>query len=184
MLGVGNKYRTLDASILAVFLSDLELHKRIPKIIQLERQHNKRDAGYMSILPIASSFTIDESPSISLSTMFKKVATGVVSKIKDEPMPTIESVQSWSYKNTSLFAQTFVLAATSHGLSTCIMEGYDGGRLKDVLCIPDRYNVPLTVAVGYEYEEGGRVVTPRLEVEEVFFSDTFGVPLSDVELSK
>ena len=183
MLGPGNKYRTNDASVVAVFLSDLQIHKRIPKIIELERKCNTRDAGYMSILPITSSFTINEDASssgASLSTMFKKVATQIVSKT--QPMPTIEHVQSWSYKNTSLLAQTFVLGCTSYGLSTCIMEGFDAGRLKDVLNIPDRYAIPLTVAVGYEYEDengGGvdRVITPRLELEDVVFKDTFGVPL-------
>lgn len=181
MLGAGNKYRTVDASLLAVFLSDLEIHKRIPRILQLEREHNVRDAGYMSILPIASSFTIDESPTPSLSTMFKKIATQTLSQ--HQPMPTIESVQSWSYKNTSLLAQTFVLAATSYELSTCIMEGFDADRLKKALRIPDRYGIPFAVAVGYEYEESeGRVETPRLELDEVFFRDSFGEPIDLTKL--
>ena len=112
----------------------------------------------------------------------KQVATNVMSP--SQPMPTIDSIQAWSYKNTSLMAMNFCLAATSHGLSTCLMEGYDTRRVKDLLRIPDRYDVPLMCSVGYEYEgddkeECGK--TPRLEPEEVFFSDLFGQQL-DLDL--
>jgi nitroreductase len=31
-----------------------------------------------------------------------------------------------------------MLAASSHGLHTCPMEGFDGRRIKGVLNIPDR----------------------------------------------
>lgn len=77
-------------------------------------------------------------------------------------------------------AQTFVLAATSHGLGTCLMEGYDSRRVQEVLRIPDRYNVPLMCCVGYEFEESDhnkKNRAPRLELNEVFFSDAFGQEL-------
>jgi hypothetical protein len=61
------------------------------------------------------------------------------------------------------------------------MEGYDSRRVKDVLKIPDRYDVPLMCCIGYKYEEeGGKNDdghchrAPRLEPKEVFFSDCFG----------
>ena len=86
---------------------------------------------------------------------------------------------------------------TSHNLRTCMMEGYDARRVKEILR-PDRYGVPLMVATGYEYgrelpvhhvdedddeliEDGDGVSdmqqrTPRLEMNELFFGDTFGAP--------
>ena len=58
------------------------------------------------------------------------------------------------------------------------MEGYDVLRVREALRIPDRYDIPLMVSVGYgmdeEFEEIKR--TDRLEVGEVFFDDTFGNP--------
>jgi hypothetical protein len=49
------------------------------------------------------------------------------------------------------------------------------------LRIPDRYEIPLMVSVGYsmdeEFEEEIKR-TNRLEVGEVFFDDTFGNPSS------
>ena len=92
-------------------------------------------------------------------------------------MPEIDPVQSWSYKNTGLVAQTFVYAAESHGLATTMMEGFDPRRTREILRIPDRYAVPLMVATGYEYEEEQtQGMTPRLDLSEIVFSDTFGEP--------
>ncbi len=177
MLGPGNIYRTIDSSAMAIFLSDLQPHKRLERIIQLEKDSNVRTNQYMASFPIASTFLMGEG---KVATLMKQVATDMMSPV--QPMPSIDSVKSWSYKNTSLVAQTFVLAATSHGLDTCFMEGYDDRRVKEVLRIPDRYGVPLMCCVGYEYrgdeDEKNSIRdekrTPRLNRNEVFFGDTFG----------
>ena len=111
------------------------------------------------------------------ATMLKDISTSLLSEV--QAMPTVEPVQSWGYKNTALLAQTFVLAAHSHDLATCIMEGYDSRRLQKLLSVPDRYAIPLVVATGYEYEDPDSfVATPRLNVDEVVFEDKFGVPIS------
>jgi hypothetical protein len=36
-----------------------------------------------------------------------------------QPMPTIDSIQAWSYKNTSLMAQIFVFSATDQRKLSC-----------------------------------------------------------------
>lgn len=173
MLGAGNIYRTIDSSAVAVFLSDLQPHKRLQRIIELEKESGVRSKDYLSTLPIVTSFLMGEG---KVATLMKQVATDAMSPVK--PMPTIDTIQAWSYKNTALVAQTFTFAATSHGLSTCLMEGYDSRRVRDVLKIPDRYDIPLMCGVGYEYEEDEKVgKTPRLKMNEVFFSDTFGKPI-------
>uniref|UniRef100_A0A7S4SZV1 Nitroreductase domain-containing protein n=2 Tax=Ditylum brightwellii TaxID=49249 RepID=A0A7S4SZV1_9STRA len=177
MLGAGNSYRTIDASAMAVFLADLEVHKRINRIVSLERDAAMRDPNYMAILPVAASFLTGEGHA---ATFLKQMATDMLSPV--QPMPSIEPVEAWSYKNAALVAQTYTLAATSHGLATCMMEGFDTRRAKEILRVPDRYGVPLMVATGYEYEggdgwSGETKRTPRLEMEEVFFGDTFGESL-------
>jgi nitroreductase len=89
--------------------------------------------------------------------------------------PSIESVDIWLVKNIALLPQTFVYAATSHGLATSMMEGYDIRRIKEILRVPGRYAVPLMCCVGYEYENlEGVKRTPRLVMEEVVFGDMFG----------
>ena len=172
MLGIGNQFRTKDASALAVFLSDLEPTKRIDRIYQLEKR--QRDPNYMNSLRMTSSFLIGEGHA---ATAIKSVATDFLSEV--HPMPRIEPVQAWSYKNTGLIAQTFVYAAESHDLATCIMEGYDARRVQEILRVPDRYAVPMIVATGYEYEDPESFrKTPRLDVtREVVFGETFGAQL-------
>jgi len=187
MLGLGNQYRTRDCAAMAVFVTDLEISKRIPRIYDLEKQSQCRDPNYMAILPVAASFLTGEGHA---ATLLKQLATGALSPV--QPMPSIESVESWSYKNAALGAMMYALAARSHGLGTCLMEGYDARRAREVLRVPDRYAMPLMVATGYAYREeaaeGGSggydeddmPKTPRLGMEEMFFGDTFGASLDDV----
>ena len=127
-----------------------------------------------------------------------------------QPMPTMEDVGMWSYKNAGIMAQLYTMSATAHGLSTCMMEGYDSRRVMDILCIPsDRYGVPIMIATRYEYgmnkesvvhanhieilnedvdketerrrlqqkKEHQLLKAPQLEMNELFFGETFGQPL-------
>lgn len=172
MLGPGNQFRTKDASVLAVFLSDLEVNKRINRICQLEKGH--RNPNYLSSLPMTTSFLTGEG---HVATCLKGIGTDLLSEV--QPMPIVEPIQAWNYKNASLLAQTFVLAAESHDLATCMMEGFDGRRVREILRVPDRYDIPLMVAAGYEYEDPSTFQkTPRLDIEELVFSDTFASPLA------
>lgn len=212
MLGFGNQYRTKDSSAVAVFCADLEPSKRIDRIYQMEREGGMREDGYMAVLRVASSFLTGESTTTSisggdgggnssthLSTFLKRTFTNALSPV--QPMPTMEHVESWAYKNAGIMAQTYTMAATVHGLSTCMMEGFDARRAKEILRIPDRYGIPLMVATGYDYgappvihvnldagvddvddqlecdSELGAMQqqrTPRLDMKELFFEDTFG----------
>lgn len=170
MLGIGNQFRTQQASAVAVFLSDLEPTKRINKIYELEKDN--RHPNYKAVMPLSTSFLIGEGHA---ATIIKGIATEFLSPV--QPMPQIESVQAWTYKNTALLAQTFVYAAESHDLATAMMEGFDPRRVKEILCIPDRYAIPLMVATGYDYEEEQQPEiepTLRLDLSEVIFQDTFG----------
>jgi len=171
MLGIGNQFRVKQASSVAVFLSDLEPTKRVNRIHQLEKDH--RHPNYRASFPLSTSFLIGEGHAANI---IKGIATEFLSAV--HPMPEVEPVQAWSYKNTSLLAQTFVYAAESHNLATAMMEGFDPRRTRDFLRIPDRYAIPLMVATGFEYNEEQDLnksqETPRLDVSEIVFSDTFG----------
>ena len=184
MLGVGNQYRTRDCSALAVFCSDLEASDRIPRIMEMEKDWGKRHPNYMAIMPISTAFLLGEGHA---ATFIKQLTTGVLSNVTTQPMPQIDSVQAWSYKNTALAVQSFMLAATSHDLATCVMEGLDSRRAKQILRIPDRYDIPMVIAVGYEYQgeddkeddDDSSQLTPRLGLDEIVFQDSFGVPWTD-----
>ena len=189
MIGKGNQYRTRDCSVLAVFCSDLRPSLRLQRILQLEQinrasQGQGRHPDYLAVMPISTSFMLGEG---YLATLLKQTTMDVVSTTTMQPMPEIDPVRVWAYKNTSLMVQTFVLAATSHNLQTAIMEGFDPRHLKDILQIPkDRYGIPMVVAIGFEYADASSSgenmesyssQTVRLSVDEVAFKDTFGVPI-------
>jgi hypothetical protein len=56
----------------------------------------------------------------------------------------------WAAKNTSFAAQNYMLAATSFGLATSPMEGFDERKLCQLLNIPqNNYCVPLIISTGY-----------------------------------
>lgn len=174
MLGAGNQHRVRDCSTVAVFLADLEAGKRIQRIYQLEQEWGQRNPNYLAMMPLSSTFLLGEGHA---ATWAKNVATAIFSQFK--PMPKVESTQAWSYKNTSLFVQSYLLAATSYDLATCPMEGFDARRAMEVLRIPDRYGLPVVVATGYDYDQnkaGSTATTPRLDLQEIVFSESFGVP--------
>jgi nitroreductase len=58
-----------------------------------------------------------------------------------------------------------MFAAESAGLSTCAMSGFDEGRMKKVLGIPRRFDLPMIVAVGYPAER--LPLRTRLPIEDV-----------------
>jgi nitroreductase len=179
MMGPGNQFRVQQSSVVAVFLSDLEPTKRVNRIHQLEKDF--RHPNYRASFPLSTSFLIGEGHAANL---IKGIATNFMSSVS--PMPEIDPVQAWSYKNMGLVAQTFVYAAESHGLATTMMEGFDPRRTRELLRIPDRYAIPLMVATGYEYEEEQQStteeqMTPRLDLSEVVFSETFGEPWTPTE---
>lgn len=189
MIGKGNQYRARDCSCLTIFCADLKPSLRLQRILELERNNTSqpRHPDYLAMMPITTSFMIGEGYA---ATLLKQATMEYLSLSTDHPMPEIDFARVWSYKNTSLMVQTYVLAATSHNLQTSIMEGFDPRYLKELLHIPDdRYGIPMVVATGYEYcndKEKANVSskenddnipqTARLDINEVVFQDTFGSP--------
>ena len=159
MMGPGNQFRTRDCSVLAVFLGDLEASRRIERINELEKAAKIRHQNYIVNMPLITNLFLGQGRA---ATLLKQASTNLLSQF--EPAPEIESIGSWSAKNTALLAQTYVLACTSYELGTTIMEGFDARRVRELLHVPDRYSIPMVVATGYEYEEQP-VNSPRLDLK-------------------
>ena len=87
------------------------------------------------------------------------------------PVPTSGSVNSWANKNVGLVAMSYIYSCEAEGYQTCPMEGYDSIRIKELLNIPERYEVAMAVATGKGEGGGG---TERYDFGEVFFNGTFG----------
>ena len=95
-----------------------------------------------------------------------------------QAVPQPIRAEAWALKGCMLAAQSYMLAATAHGLATAPMEGFDAERLRVYLDVPDRYSLPLVVATGYAPEGDVPRPSPRLPPEEVFFEDCFGGPMT------
>jgi nitroreductase len=110
----------------------------------------------------------------------RALASGFMATVSHlAPTPTLPSVESWSFKSTALAAQTLLLAATAHRLSSTPMEGFDQRRVRAALRIPDRYSVPLVIALGYAKpveQGGGANRTARYPVSQVVKRDSFDTP--------
>jgi len=89
----------------------------------------------------------------------KNLETGTMQKEQREWfVNATKSLYNWSpdanlafaAKNTGFFAMSLMYAATSLGLETHPMDGFDHEAVKKEFKIPDNFWVPLLLAVGYK----------------------------------
>ena len=75
-------------------------------------------------------------------------------------------------------ASTFMLSATSHGLASCAMEGFDSHRVARALDIPSRYEVPVIISIGtpHEADPTKNKTSPRFPLEDMVRRDSFATP--------
>lgn len=60
-----------------------------------------------------------------------------------------DSELAFAVKNTAFFAMSFMYSATSRGLQTHPMDGFDHDGVRKEFKIPDNYWIPLIMSVGY-----------------------------------
>jgi hypothetical protein len=113
--------------------------------------------GYVNSLPSAIGFLQSKG---WLSTKFRQTATSLLSPLKAMPVISHSHSYSWSIMNTTFAAQNYMLAATSYGLSTCTMEGFDERRLCSLLDIPtDLFVIPFVISTGYPLKPQVYIIT-------------------------
>lgn len=78
---------------------------------------------------------------------------------------------AFAVKNTAFFAMTFMYAAADAGLCTHPMDGFDHEAVRAAFAIPERYWIPLLLAVGY-LKPGVTVLPPkwRFSPEEFLYT--------------
>lgn len=82
-----------------------------------------------------------------------------------------EANLAFAAKNTGFFAMSLMYAATSLGLETHPMDGFDHEGVRKAFSIPDNFWVPLLLAVGYK-KPGLEILQPkwRKSYEEIVVS--------------
>lgn len=193
MLG-SNVQKVQEAPLVMVFAADLEPSKRVPELQKLEHEAGVRSVESIANLPMHLSMFANEG---ALGAAIKLAMSSTMTSFR--PVPSYAPTIAWAYKQTIFAASTFLLAAESHGLATCPMEGFDERRVKHCLDVPDRYSVPVIIASGYhhhrppeedqdqedqeqqEQHDHDPIVqqktTPRFPLSDLFFSGRFGAHL-------
>ncbi|MDI9644587.1 MAG: nitroreductase family protein [Candidatus Verstraetearchaeota archaeon] len=74
--------------------------------------------------------------------------------LKEAPLVIVgcgdrEASPKWYKVDTAIALQTMVIAATGEELGTCWVGSFDEAKVKEILKIPDRYEVVAMLAVGY-----------------------------------
>ena len=62
----------------------------------------------------------------------------------------------WASKNVGLIASTLMLAAHNFGISSCPMEGFNTSKVREAFKIPENYEIPMLIALGYGNSESER----------------------------
>lgn len=73
---------------------------------------------------------------------------------------TEERQLAFACKNTGFFAMSLMLAAKHLGLDTHPMDGFDHDAVKNAFNIPERYWIPLLLAVGY-FRSDKKILPPK-----------------------
>jgi nitroreductase len=179
MLGA-NADRVREAPVTAVFLADLRPHESLRDIVEMESRAGQ-SARYLKGLEVGlmgvTGGGVCDGPTGAVRSTVLRAGSLVT------PLPAPNTAEAWAYKNASLAAMTYMLAASAHGLSSHCMEGFDGRRVRDALNVPCRYSVPLGVATGYaEAAAGGAAAARslRLAPEIMFRRNDFGEAFAGV----
>mmetsp|Transcript_44226 Transcript_44226/g.84566 ORF Transcript_44226/g.84566 Transcript_44226/m.84566 type:complete len:344 (+) Transcript_44226:177-1208(+) len=185
MTGEGNIQRVLKAPATLVWLADNGVVRYASKVASVAEaagappEFFKKIPLYVAIFSGGFSFlgsVIKPLGSLINFVAFicRKVALSIASYIMVVPTPS--TAEAWSFKNTSLPAAFFTLAATACGLYTSIMEGFDSRRVCSALKVPGNYSVPMMVAVGYSTHGPPAKISSRNNPKELFYSNDFGTP--------
>ncbi|KAH7491526.1 hypothetical protein PRIC1_003062 [Phytophthora ramorum] len=164
-----NARKVTEAPVVAVFAADCEPSKRVLRLQKLAHD-NGAPADFVGNMPHVVRLFSGEG--VVASGLRAAIATAVSPL---QPAPSNVSTEAWAFKQTTFAAATFLYAAQVHGLATCPMEGFDQIRVRNALDIPDRYGVPVVIALGHP-NPAAKPEKPsvRLDPTEVFFDGKFG----------
>jgi nitroreductase len=117
-------------------------------MLDMEKSLGSIDDAYERLLRKIIPLVFGQGP-MGLGWLLKAAAAPALGLVT--PTPSIPAVQKryWLTKQTMLCAMTLMLAATSAGLATLPMEGFDERRVRRLLGIPRSHVIPLVIAMGY-----------------------------------
>jgi nitroreductase len=188
-----NKRRVLDSECTAIFLADRQVLRTIPPFGRVVAPDNDDEVkkkrgpppGRMTLLYIgifSSGYPLPRVLAASISFFFR-TAMGILdflsSRTLRKPLPSLSNAETWTTKQTSMVAMTFMLACAAKGIATTPMEGINAAGIRRVIGAPRRYSIPLIVSAGQSAppreESSGPPVDDdrRYAMESILFGDRF-----------
>ena len=107
-----------------------------------------------------------------ISGPFKRLVAFVLGILRPTPRGpfSVPQLQEVAIKSAALAAENFVLALSAQGFSSCMMEGFDERRARNLLGLRGRARIVMFIAIGREGNRGTwgpRFRIPRDEVIHV-----------------
>ena len=97
--------------------------------------------------------------------------------------PEYYTFREWTIKQTIFPMELFVLACQANGLSTNIMEGFDGRKINALINCSKRYFVTGVVPFGYADDTPVKPST-RYNPKDMVYKETFGNGYEGIETFK
>ena len=178
MIGRGNAARVEEAPVTAVFAADLRPLEGVAEVLAVEAAWGGRSGRYLRAMPTDAALLLGGGGCEAAGgRAARTAAAALLSRVAPGAMPTPSSPEAWAVKAAGLAAMTFMHAAAAAGLATHAMEGLDAGAVRAACGIPQRYAIPLVVAMGYTPEQSdAHTQTPRLPLGALFRLDEWSSP--------
>ncbi len=72
-------------------------------------------------------------------------------------------MKTWAHKHAGLYGMALMVAAMQYGVQTEPMEGFESPKVRELFKIPDQYEIPMFVCLGYQNKE----LPPQLDRKPV-----------------
>jgi nitroreductase len=152
-----------------VIVSDPELRKQIRKVAWDQSQVT--DTSLFIVL--CADLKSWEQPSRYWTDAPKEVQDFMIPAIDDYYRGKKQVQRDEAMRSCGIAAQTLILAAKSMGYDSCPMDGFDFGKVAELIKLPDDHVIAMFVAIG----KGIKEAWPRpgqLTLDEVVIKNSFG----------
>ncbi|KAL9646726.1 hypothetical protein ABK040_001148 [Willaertia magna] len=168
--------KVIEAPVVVVFGANHNVLDNRDKVFQTSIKTGNFSEDYAKSAYISTTAMLNTGP-LCLFQLAKYAVTSIYGLFNPILVPPV-NMKAYAWKQAIFPVQNFVLAATSHGLSTCIMEGIDETRVRQVVGLPNNYSIPVIVALGYptDHPINNLPRTSRLAPEEQFFDNSYPTP--------
>jgi nitroreductase len=192
-----NAIRIRDSDCTAIFLADRQVSRTLARFRQFldecrkpnQNPLSRRDLFLMQfyILLFSSGYPLPRFLSATISFCVRtSVAFLNLLTSRFYPLPSLANAETWSSKQASMVALTFMLGCSSLGLATIPMEGISARGIRKIIGAPSRYAVPLVVSIGCPLGDNARNGTStirRYPLGEVVFDGMFGATIEELASS-